>query len=449
MLKKIEVFITLFILSTTIVFHSFVYATVPSEVDFPLLNDAIQTLYFMTGLGYKVENVNDEQGLYELMDEKTKQLWANEQAEKKQRLQDAWDEFIDSVKRGYGIAFHCDNELYEFLQDKAYTNAIAPSTLYKEMPQNMQNWLAGQTGNILILRNKWNSTYTPPYQIMIVNFGTYSILDTPVYEVSGTFNSQGYSSMRYRYTPVYNSNIRFTCCDLGDASWGGQLNTWVVDWLTNAPFYTCGNPDFAIINNHTSSYIFSTDALINDYISQGQYTDIIDNTYGVDTNGNVVIDSTGELPNVIGRVTTNEFIDSIKDGDTTWGNIIGSYAESEPAVPSIPADGALTLPQLDNLITDLHLERLNTKFPFCIPSDIKLIFDGATTVSGNAPVIHIPIHLEFRNHVFYDDSDGIVIDFNTFQPVVLVFREGFFLLFLLGLIWATIEVMQAFFIATE
>ena len=456
MFKKIEVFITLFILSCTIIFKTYVFASAP-VIDYSLLMDAVSTLYFMTGLKMPdgINSFTTDKDKYDWIDSEIRAEFDKANAQKAQELHESFDEFIQSVKTGYGRAFHLNDDLYQYMQDLAYSNAIAPSTINKNAPTYLQTWLASQSGNIVMINNEYRSSTSTNSPVEYWNVGSVTPLSSPYlqsktisqgstattpaiwyYTWRLTPESTGYPIMYHAYTDR------------------GELRVDRVDWLHYAMAHTddadgSGDLDFAIIMNHTSSYAFSTDALINDYISKGQYTDIIDNVYGVDTDGNVIIDSTGELPNTIGRDTTSDYINDITDGQTTWGQIIGSYADSEPAVPSIPADGALTLPQLDNLITDLHLERLNTKFPFCIPSDIKLIFDGATTVSGNAPVIHIPIHLEFRNHVFYDDSDGIVIDFNTFQPVVVIFREGFFLLFLLGLVWATIEVMQAFFIATE
>ena len=105
--------------------------------------------------------------------------------------------------------------------------------------------------------------------------------------------------------------------------------------------------------------------------------------------------------------------------------MVDSYPEN-PAVPDVGID----LSTLDNLIDSLDLERLETKFPFCIPNDLMLIMNGATAVSSNqAPVIEIPLKLEFNGTVYYEKDDAIVIDFNDFSGVVSIFREGFFLLF--------------------
>lgn len=459
-MKKITCFLSIFCLFTVSsfvpAFGSALGTVTPEVIDFPLLNDAFATLYFMCGLDYNV-TAESEQGLYELMDEKTREIWANEQAAKKERLDNALDEFIDSVKRGYGIAFNLDEELYETMQNSAYSNIIAPSTININAPTSLQNWLASQNGNIILINNEYRSPSANWSPVEYWNVGTVEPLTTP-YLQSKTI-SQGSTATTpaiwyytWRLTPelstypiMYHAYI--------DGNNGLRVDR--VDWLHYAMAHTddrdgSGDLDFAIIMNHTSSFAYSTDALINDYITKGQYTDIINGVYGVDTNGDVIIDETGDLPNVIGRSTLGGYSDAIEDGSTTWGDILGSMAISEPADPSIPIpDGSLTLPELDTLISDLHLERLESKFPFCIPHDLQLIYNGATSVSSNAPVLNIPLHLEFNNYVYYDNQQAIHIDFSMFDSVIPIFREGFFLLFLVGLLWVSIEILQAFFVVTE
>ena len=450
MKKKITAFILAFTLFTFTTFIPAFATVTPEVIDFPLLNDAFATLYFMCGLDYNF-TAESEQGLYELMDDKTRELWANDQAAKKERLDNALDDFIDSVKRGYGIAFNLDNELYEYMQEAAYADVIAPNAVYKDAPQQMKNWVAGQTGNLILVSNAQGGLAPDKKRYQFFNVGSYQPLENPVLLSSGAYaNSPTGYEYQWQLTQNAGYNIRYTYCNMGNNE--DSFGTAVIDYSNYALVWTNYNPiEYAYILNHTSSYAFSTNSLINDYITSGQYTGIIDGVYGTDTDGNVIIDSTGDFPNVIGRETIGGYTDSITDGETTWGAVIGSFATSTPAEPSIPApDGSLTIDQLDSLIADLHLERLQTKFPFCIPHDLQLIFTGATAVSSNtAPVITIPMHLEFNNVVYYDDPECVTIDFNDFLPVVIVFREGFFLLFLLGMIWLSIQIMQAFFVVTE
>lgn len=449
MVKKITAFFVAFFIFTytlTYCFYRPVFATVPVETDFSLLNDAISTLYFMTGLGYNTDSSHDDEWWFEYADAQTVAIWQNEQAAKKQRLDDAWEEFKDSVKRGYGIAFHLNEELYQELQDYSYSNAIAPNGINSNAPQSLRNWLSSQNGNIVLVNNSYG------YGSYYLNMGNNSLLSSPVLDSSSLngwdSNNQPVYLNTWRFTPVNSSNIRFTRAYVDN----GNLRTEVVDWLKYG-FVNVGGVqgqavEYAYIYNHTSAY--TNNSLIDSYITSGQYTDIIDDVYGVDNDGNVIIDSTGELPNVIGRSTLGGYSDAIDAGDTTWGDILGSMAVSEPAEPSIPApDGSLTLPQLETLIADLHIERLETKFPFCIPHDLQLIFSGATAVSANAPVLNIPIHLEFDNHVYYDNQQAIHIDFSMFDGIIPIFKEGFFLLFLVGLLWVSIEILQAFFVVTE
>lgn len=442
MIKKITAFFVAFFIFTytlTYCFYHPVFATVPVETDFSLLNDAIATLYFMTGLGYNTDSSHDDEWWFEYADAQTVAIWQNEQAAKKQRLDDAWEEFKDSVKRGYGIAFHLNEELYEELQNYAYYQEVAISGIYQNMSQNMRNYYAQSTGNVLVIRNESN------YGIATFRFGNLvpSFPLTPVKTYPTIPSNNQYHVVIYNYTGTpYSMQWAFS-----SPSWDPQTRTGI-DYSLQIGLSgtTC---DYAYIPNKVAS-TFSSNSLVNSYITSGQYTDIIDDVYGVDANGDVIIDSTGDLPNVIGRSTLGGYSDAIDAGETTWGDILGSMAVSEPAEPSIPApDGSLTIDQLDSLVQDLHLERLQNKFPFCIPHDLQLIFTGAAAVSSNAPVITIPMHLEFNNVVYYDNPECVTIDFNDFLPVVTVFREGFFLLFLLGMIWLSIQIMQAFFVVTE
>lgn len=444
------------VFTTILCYAQPVFASSPA-IDYSLLMDAISTLYFMTGLQLPdgVNAFSNDKDRFEWMDSEVRAEFEKANTEKAEELKSYFDEFIDSVKRGYGIAFNLNNDLYEYMQDSAYANVIAPSTINKNAPETMQTWLAGQTGNIILINNEYRASSSTNSPVEFWNVGNITPLSSP-YLISKTIQEGSTATTpavwyyTWRLTPESSGYPIMSHAYID----GGSLRVDRVDWLHYAMAHTndkdgSGDLDFAIIMNHTSSFAYSTDALINDYISQGQYSDIIDNTYGVDTDGNVIVDSTGELPNVIGRDTTNDYITDIQDGATTWGNIIGSYATSEPANPSIPADGSLTLPQLDSMIDGLDLDRLETKFPFCIPNDLMLIMNGATSVSSNAPVIEIPLRLEFNGTVFYDNNKAVVIDFNDFSNVVAVFREGFFLLFLIALLWVSIDILQAFFVVTE
>lgn len=81
-----------------------------------------------------------------------------------------------------------------------------------------------------------------------------------------------------------------------------------------------------------------------------------------------------------------------------------------------------------------HLQKLKEKFPFCIPFDLVLLFKMLNK-KPKAP------KWEFKHDFKLSDSYTytfeIVIDMSDYEEYVQVFREGFFLLFLVGLFFVT------------
>lgn len=182
--------------------------------------------------------------------------------------------------------------------------------------------------------------------------------------------------------------------------------------------------------------------------SLNDYTDKLNALYSFE-NGDLVIDKTGDLPAILDGETVGGIISDIQDGTTTWEDAVPQVFEADDSGAIEGENPVIGKKALDEMVTGLRLNRLKTKFPFCIPSDIYHMVVGAGYIDDEAPVIKIPIHIEFRGYVYYDNDEAVIIDFNQYQSVINVFRAGFFLLFLIGMIYLTIEVLHSFFVVTE
>lgn len=187
--------------------------------------------------------------------------------------------------------------------------------------------------------------------------------------------------------------------------------------------------------------------------SAGTYQDYLDKLADIYEllDGKIVVKDTGEAPTVLDGDTIADTVADIQDGVTSWENAIPSIqaAEGDTSGEITGENSVIGKKALDEMVTGLNLNRLKTKFPFCIPSDLKQMISGAGQTDDEAPTITVPCHIEFAGHVYYDSDELFVIDFNEFQNVVSVFRAGFFLLFLIGMVFLTIEVLHSFFVVTE
>ena len=205
--------------------------------------------------------------------------------------------------------------------------------------------------------------------------------------------------------------------------------------------YKPANLEFPTTNNENALTSAST---------YQDYLDKLSDIYEL-LDGKIVVKDTGEAPTVLDGDTIADTVAGIQDGVTSWENAIPAIqaAEGDTTGDIVGENSVIGKKALDEMVTGLNLNRLKTKFPFCIPSDLKEMIAGAGETEDEAPTISVPCHIEFAGHVYYDSEELFVIDFNELQNVVAVFRAGFFLLFLIGMVFLTIEVLHSFFVVTE
>lgn len=419
-------------------YGSIVPALTIKAVEIPVsvaLWDGFQTLMFTLGVSVLAATEGEKIAAVTDIDEKVQDSFLSLGADLQRDLSQAWTDYKDNLSRGYMLI---SEALFNHLQDVTFANEIAPAGIVASLPSIFKNYFNAHTGYYCICTNCYDPNN--PYKVRMYRADR-DIFDHPIYLFSTDSTTKEYRVIGY-VSPS---------CNYNDIYWNPYENkldgvdgySTADGWSASAYFYVAkdADPNYCYVHQDGT---YAGQSLAGN-ISKSAYTGAISDVYSTDADGYIISNSTGTYPAVVPSSVTDALIDDIGTGTLTWDDALDDVSDAEIDVP----DGHLTLPELDALIDGLDIDRLETKFPFCIPHDMELMISGAASVSSNAPVIKIPLRLEFRGHVYYDENEAVVIDFNRFNSVVVIFREGFFLLFLLGLIYLTIEILQAFFVVTE
>lgn len=440
MKKKISAFL--------LAFNIFAYTTICCYVQpvfaLPVISseaiiNGLITLLFSLGVTVDLANLSEDAQLDKLDDSILNVISTAD--DNLELLQNQYATLKNNLQNGY---IKCGVELWQFLQDNFYNDVVRPVYQHSFVPLALQSCFENN-GYYFYFTNYYYSSYVQGDILICIrdgNFTNISYINPPtdfrsfssrvdknfanLYGISGTVNRTNYILVNGSVSTEYTG--------------GGTDNIVAISKTNFDTNYSYKFLGYYVANN--TDFISLTDVSENDF-------DVIIN--GVwDSSGSDVLTADGVYPQVISKDIINDYVEGINNNSTTWEGALLSVVENEyPENPAVP-DNGLDLSTLDNLVDSLQLERLETKFPFCIPNDLMLIMNGATAVSSNcAPVIEIPLRLEFDGTVYYDNDKAIVIDFNDFSGVVAIFREGFFLLFLIALLWVSIDILQAFFVVTE
>ena len=147
---------------------------------------------------------------------------------------------------------------------------------------------------------------------------------------------------------------------------------------------------------------------------------------------------TGELTweDVIGKtfpIPIDKPIDKPVEGDTETDTEIDTEEDTEKETESekeIEWDDTIFTPE--GAIGG-KLSELSKKFPFCIPFDVVALFKGfGKDVVETAPRWEVSIDMPFIHYTW-----KVVIDMKDYEKYVKIFRDGFYLLFLVGLFFTT------------
>ena len=451
MKKKILAFffaLHIFCFSLVYCFCCPVYA-VGEEV---LLFEGFQSLMFILGLSADLSSGITQSQWVTKVDSDFTNAIAQKSQEQQDILNDNYAEFKDNLQHGYMLI---TDTLFDFFKDTAYSGALASAISYNQLNSAQKQFITSNAsrysktyfiyaspvdyGNT---RNNWimwaiDYSFSNGSSVSIINPPDVEFVDT----VSQTMKRYTFATCRFPssygvYTETHlNSNNSTVSSGLQITDKIQCVNHWRDTSIPTFTYNYLGTLETISYLDNLTAVDFST------------YDDIIDDTFVVGDDGYITT-TDGVLPQVLDDTTIGDLVDDVKTGQKSWASAIGSITDSYPENPAMPED-TLTLPELDQLIADLHLERLQSKFPFCIPHDIQLIYSGATAVSANAPVLVIPIDITFKEHTYFHDDEFITIDFSMFDSIIPIFREGFFLLFLVGLLWVSIHILQAFFVVTE
>ena len=451
MKKKILAFffaLHIFCFSLVYCFCCPVYA-VGEEV---LLFEGFQSLMFMLGLSADLSSGMSQSQWVTKVDSDFSNAIAQKSQEQQDILYDNYAEFKDNLQHGYMII---TDTLFDFFKDTAYDDVISPAIKVENVPVDFRSYIGTYAGYYAYFGNTCNYNETQTWDCLVaygnnINGGTlpdFSYYDPPQINQTNTYTKRG---LVIYVNPSHNiycrtwKKMKGSSSITTEDSLASSYNA--VEVYFKRPENTNGQTTtYKYLGYFSSVWSTSYSTLTGD-ITKSAYENIIDDTF-VNSDGYITT-TDGVLPQVLDDTTIGDLVDDVKTGQKSWASAIGSITDSYPENPAMPED-TMTLPELDQLIADLHLERLQSKFPFCIPHDIQLIYSGATAVSANAPVLVIPIDITFKEHTYFHDDEFITIDFSMFDSIIPIFREGFFLLFLVGLLWVSIHILQAFFVVTE
>lgn len=450
--RIISILSALFITAYSIVNCSLVPVLATPVITSEVLFNGLMTLLFSLGVTLDITNLTKDTA-NDIM-----QNYIEDSIDGNNLLEDQYQEFLDNLQYGYIVL---GRDLYFNLRDNIYNDNIKYEFIVKDIPDDFKSFIGSYSGTYVFYTTYKNDAISNDN--LVSYLFCYSVYNNGNYEISNSIDIYNVPV----FTRSYGGNLWYRFGNCSDAIavnfWdnygtyptishgsGGYSNNTNLEFSSNRISDVIMNPfpsnvlQFNNIGNVESN---GNDLIFEPLIIDNQESyDLIMDGVWID-NGDFITTLDGDIPQVIDGDTISDIAGDVKSGDLTWeqaiGDIIGSYDDT------ISPDLPLTPSKLDSLINGLNIERVLTKFPFCIPADLKLIIDGATTVSSNAPVIDIPFHLEYAGTVYYDNEHAIVIDFSDFESVVIIFREGFFLLFLVGLVWLTIDILQAFFVVTE
>lgn len=240
-----------------------------------------------------------------------------------------------------------------------------------------------------------------------------------------------------------NENVNVIYNDGVTGTWSANMGNLFVGRSISVQYFAnkAVNEDI-IVNDGENALVTSP--------SYDDYLDKLSDIYEL-LDGKIVVKDTGEAPIVLDGDTIADTVSDIQDGVTSWENAIPAIqaAEGDTTGDIVGENSVIGKKALDELVTGLNVSQIQNKFPFCIPNDLKQIATGAANVSGNAPVIVVPLKLEFAGHTYYDNDEAVVVDLGEFSQLAVIFRKGFLLLFLVGMIYLSIYVVSSFFHITE
>ena len=406
MKKRILSFITslfVFAFSVTCCYCQPVYATVPGVAEAAIIWEGWETLSLILGVttefndNLTISKNNDIQyEYYYNAIQNDSSLSSSEKAELVSQL--------DSTRAGYADKIiNLGSSLWNWLTQFIYNTQIKTTeNLYPLLSDTQKAIFNSWSGRCAIL---YPNRVVPDGDFIVILHGD-NILDSP-----------------------YANGVR------GDGTtWYTFNRTGYIEYMSsrdNVLTYTTGFKDFTIPTIAGFSYVLYPDKLENETFenpetsnslvgspSWQEYIDGITGNFSI-VDGSLVDTNTGEAPIVLDGEALDNAIAGIQDGTLTWEQAIDTAFDNTDTGEITDYPSPISKKALDELIVGLNIDRVQNKFPFCIPHDLQLIMQGATSVSSNsAPVIEVPLHIEYNGTVYFDSERAIVIDFNMFNDII-------------------------------
>lgn len=447
--RKIKAFLLIAcIINLTITNCIPVYATVPGVVEAESIWLTLETialnmgvtLEFMPDKSISYNNEQKRQDMIEYIDQELADGVIT------QSQHDAAIANLDNLTGvngshvGVGDAINLGADLWSSLSRFYYKKYIETTVLlYPSLAGDCKQYFDSYTGRCAIYATIYPTGNLPSNTQIVVVFGD-GCLSEPVFD---------------SYLSPVNASI-YKCYESTsqrcDVFYNSEDSVRLNQSLAYSDFFVGRNISVQYFDNKLANESIidgNEDALVT-FPTYQDYLDKLSDIYEL-LDGKIVVKDTGEAPTVLDGDTIADTVADIQDGVTSWENAIPAIqaAEGDTTGDIVGENSVIGKKALDELVTGLNVSQIQNKFPFCIPSDIKEIASGAATVSGNAPVITIPLKLEFAGTTYYEDDEAVVIDFKDFSRLALIFRKGFLLLFLVGMIYLSIYVISSFFHVTE
>lgn len=323
---------------------------------------------------------------------------------------------------------------YRLIVDDVGGGGTNLSYYWFDVPVNFRNYPYYNRNGALVTGYYYDYSFNKIYDgyYTYVALGTETPFRYTRYKdsISGKFRGQAYSEDEFNSKGVTGYDVAFMS---GRIVWANY------DYrMTYTP------PECALEgNDRDMKYrLIDSDGMGN-AIASGDY-DVVTagRTYnGTEMNGDVTI-------NIPDANTASQIVGGIMTGSQAQKELGVTPVDvtmNKPLVEPVP--GAEPVPDIDTSISEAEKTqdqrqlknigaKMATLFPFCIPFDIKDSFKAMVAVQ-KAPVFETDIEFPSINFSYH-----IKIDMSEFETQVLIFRWGMILLFCVGLMLSTYQLIK-------
>jgi hypothetical protein len=387
------------------------------------------------------------------------------------------DSYADAVKDGF---FYLSDDLSKLISEYVYDNYIAADPtcdnhslfdLFREnhgLAVNCFYFSSSGFKNFNYFISQYPYCYltecngalsscyfsTAPLSYFCYNGSTY------FYNDDTSFSSLCFgfdASKNYYYYSTSPRSIKIS--DLGVTHYGYCATNSILDLVfTTDVNVICNNAeDFLNISDDVVfDFVYAPDDLAVDVVvpMPNTWEDYYDTVYRTPSRSEEAEDQyAGVIPvPVVAEEDLTDAIEGVITGENTWEDTYDEvFTDTDERVnekdKTDEKDKESENESESSTITDITLdgadtswagkfEFLKTKFPFCIPYDVYCLFSGVSQ-TAEAPVFHFKFNFSWINYTW-----EFTVDLSDYEEQIKIFRDGFFILFLVGLAFATSKVIK-------